>query len=464
MSVLEDLQMSNVFAVILAAGQGTRMKSKLYKVLHPVCGKPMVQHVVDHIQTLDVNRIVTVVGHGAEKVQQQLGDKSEYVLQAEQLGTAHAVQQAEAILGNEEGTTLVVCGDTPLIRPETMQALFEHHQATNAKATILTAIAENPTGYGRILRGNNGQVEQIVEQKDASAEQQSVREINTGTYCFDNKLLFETLKLVKNDNAQGEYYLPDVIEILQKQGDIVEAYVTDNFEETLGVNDRVALSQAETLMRTRINEKHMRNGVTIIHPETTHISADAVIGRDTVIQPGSMIEGTTVIGEDCIIGPNTQIIDSRVGDRTTIHSSVVRESAIAEDTAIGPFAHIRPLSDIGSHVKIGNFVEVKKSKLDHGSKVSHLSYIGDAEIGSNVNIGCGSITVNYDGKNKFKTIIEDDVFVGCNTNLVAPVKVGKGSFIAAGSTITKEVPEDALAIARARQENKPNYVSKLNSK
>lgn len=464
MSVLEDLQMSNIFAVILAAGQGTRMKSKLYKVLHPVCGKPMVQHVVDHIQTLDVNRIVTVVGHGAEKVQHQLGDKSEYVLQAEQLGTAHAVQQAEGILGNEEGTTLVVCGDTPLIRPETMQALFEHHQAKNAKATILTAIAENPTGYGRILRSENGQVEQIVEQKDASAAQQLVKEINTGTYCFDNKLLFETLKLVKNDNAQGEYYLPDVIEILQKQGDIVEAYVTDDFEETLGVNDRVALSQAETLMRARINEKHMRNGVTIIHPETTYISAESVIGSDTVIQPGCMIEGATVIGEDCNIGPNTQIADSRIGNRTTVHSSVVRESAIAEDVAVGPFAHIRPLSDIGSHVKIGNFVEVKKSKLGNDTKVSHLSYIGDAEIGSNVNVGCGSITVNYDGKNKYKTIIEDDVFVGCNTNLVAPVKVGKGSFIAAGSTITKEVPEDALAIARARQENKPNYVSKLNLK
>ncbi|MFB7159020.1 MULTISPECIES: bifunctional UDP-N-acetylglucosamine diphosphorylase/glucosamine-1-phosphate N-acetyltransferase GlmU [unclassified Lysinibacillus] len=456
--------MSNIFAVILAAGQGTRMKSKLYKVLHPVCGKPMVQHVVDHIQTLDVKRIVTVVGHGAEMVKQQLGDKSEYVLQAEQLGTAHAVQQAETILSSEEGTTLVVCGDTPLIRPETMQALFEHHQAKNAKATILTAIAENPTGYGRILRGDNGQVEQIVEQKDASAEQQLVKEINTGTYCFDNKALFETLKLVKNDNAQGEYYLPDVIEILQKQGEIVEAYVTGDFEETLGVNDRVALSQAEALMRTRINEKHMRNGVTIINSEATYISAEAMIGRDTVIQPGSIIEGTTVIGEDCIIGPNTQIIDSRIGDRTTVHSSVVRESAVAEDTAIGPFANIRPLSDIGSHVKIGNFVEVKKSKLGNDTKVSHLSYIGDAEIGSNVNIGCGSITVNYDGKNKFQTIIEDDVFVGCNTNLVAPVKVGKGSFIAAGSTITKEVPEDALAIARARQENKPNYVSKLNSK
>ncbi|EON74643.1 bifunctional UDP-N-acetylglucosamine diphosphorylase/glucosamine-1-phosphate N-acetyltransferase GlmU [Lysinibacillus sphaericus] len=456
--------MSNIFAVILAAGQGTRMKSKLYKVLHPVCGKPMVQHVVDHIQYLGVNRIVTVVGHGAEKVQHQLGEKSEYVLQAEQLGTAHAVQQAQAVLGNEEGTTLVVCGDTPLIRPETMKALFEHHQAKNAKATILTAVAENPTGYGRILRGDNGQVKQIVEQKDATAAQQLVKEINTGTYCFDNKMLFETLKHVKNDNVQGEYYLPDVIELLQKQGDIVEAFVTEDFEETLGVNDRVALSQAETLMRARINERHMRNGVTIINPEATYISPDAVIGCDTVIQPGSMIEGVTVIGEDCIIGPNTQIIDSRVGDRTSVHSSVVRESAIAEDTAIGPFANIRPLSDIGSHVKIGNFVEVKKSKLGNDTKVSHLSYIGDAEIGSNVNVGCGSITVNYDGKNKFQTIIEDDVFVGCNTNLVAPVKVGKGSFIAAGSTITKEVPEDALAIARARQENKPNYVSKLNSK
>ncbi|MFJ7953694.1 bifunctional UDP-N-acetylglucosamine diphosphorylase/glucosamine-1-phosphate N-acetyltransferase GlmU [Lysinibacillus sp. NPDC096418] len=456
--------MSNIFAVILAAGQGTRMKSKLYKVLHPVCGKPMVQHVVDHIQSLDVNRIVTVVGHGAEKVQDQLGDKSEYVLQAEQLGTAHAVQQAEAILGNEDGTTLVVCGDTPLIRPETMQALFEHHQAKNAKATILTAVAENPTGYGRILRGENGQVEQIVEQKDATAEQQLVTEINTGTYCFDNKVLFETLKLVKNDNAQGEYYLPDVIELLQKQAEIVEAYVTEDFEETLGVNDRFALSQAEALMRARINERHMRNGVTIINPEATYISAEAVIGSDTVIQPGSMIEGNTVIGEDCLIGPNTQIIDSRIGNGTTIHSSVVRESAIADDTAIGPFANIRPLSNIGSHVKIGNFVEVKKSNLGDDTKVSHLSYIGDAEVGNNVNIGCGSITVNYDGKNKFQTIIEDDVFVGCNTNLVAPVKVGKGSFVAAGSTITKEVPEDALAIARARQENKPNYVSKLNLK
>lgn len=456
--------MSNIFAIILAAGQGTRMKSKLYKVLHPVCGKPMVEHVIDHIGSLEVERVVTVVGHGAELVKETLGDKSEYVLQAEQLGTAHAVQQAEPILGSLEGTTLVVCGDTPLIRPETMQALFAHHEANHAKATILTAVAENPTGYGRIIRDAAGQVAQIVEQKDASAEQQLVKEINTGTYCFDNKALFAALKQVKNDNAQGEYYLPDVIEILQKQGEVVAAYVTENFDETLGVNDRFALSQAEELMRARINERHMRNGVTIINPATTHISADAVIGSDSVLLPGVIIEGQTVIGEDCKIGPNSHIVNSQIGNNTTIHSSVVLDSQVGNETAVGPFAHLRPQSTLGDHVKIGNFVEVKKSKLGDDTKVSHLSYIGDAEIGSNVNIGCGSITVNYDGKNKFKTTIEDEVFVGCNSNLVAPVTLKKGSFIAAGSTITKEVPEDALAIGRARQENKLGYVSKLNSK
>ncbi|MEK3764191.1 MULTISPECIES: bifunctional UDP-N-acetylglucosamine diphosphorylase/glucosamine-1-phosphate N-acetyltransferase GlmU [unclassified Solibacillus] len=456
--------MTNIYAVVLAAGQGTRMKSKLYKVLHPVCGKPMVEHVIDHIGSLDVERVVTVVGHGAELVQETLGNKSEYVLQAEQLGTAHAVQQAEPILKGLTGTTLVVCGDTPLIRPETMQALLDHHASENAKATILTAVTDNPTGYGRILRNEDGQVSQIVEQKDATQEQQLVKEINTGTYCFDNEALFEALKQVKNENAQGEYYLPDVIEILQKQGEIVAAHVTDSFDETLGVNDRFALSQAEELMRARINERHMRNGVTIINPATTHISADAIIGSDSVILPGVIIEGKTVIGEDCKIGPNSHIVDSQIGNKTTIHSSVVLNSQVGDETAVGPFAHLRPESSLGNHVKIGNFVEVKKSTLGDDTKVSHLSYIGDAEVGSNVNIGCGSITVNYDGKNKYKTIIEDDVFIGCNSNLVAPVTLKKGSFIAAGSTITKEVPEDALAIARARQENKLGYMSKLNSK
>lgn len=453
--------MTNIFAVILAAGQGTRMKSKLYKVLHPVCGKPMVEHVIDNIQNLDVSRIVTIVGHGAEKVKETLGEKSEYVLQAEQLGTAHAVQQAESILADLEGTTLVVCGDTPLIRDETLKSLVEFHQKQNAKATILTAVAENPYGYGRIIRNEKGQVSQIVEQKDASDEQQLVKEINTGTYCFDNKALFESLKLVKNENAQGEYYLPDVIEILKAQGEIVSAFTTDDFDEILGVNDRVALSQAEEIMRARINEKHMRNGVTIINPLTTHISMDAVIGSDTVIKPGVVIEGNTIIGEDCIIGPNSQITNSQIGNRTSVQNSVVISSIVGEDTTIGPFAHLRPDSQLGNHVKIGNFVEVKKSTLGNDTKVSHLSYIGDAEVGNDVNIGCGSITVNYDGKNKHKTIIEDRVFVGCNSNLVAPVKIGEGSFIAAGSTVTKEVPKDALAIARARQENKLDYAKKL---
>lgn len=456
--------MSNIYAVILAAGQGTRMKSKLYKVLHPVCGKPMVEHVVNHVQSVGVNRIVTIVGHGAEKVREQLGEQSEYALQAEQLGTAHAVEQAKSILENLEGTTLVICGDTPLIRPETMQALLEHHNTNQAKATILTAIAEDPTGYGRVLRGEDGQVNQIVEQKDATIEQQKVTEINTGTYCFDNKSLFDALTKVNNDNAQGEYYLPDVIEILKNEGEIVSAYVTSDFNETLGVNDRFALSQAETLMRARINEQHMRSGVTIIDPMSTYISADTVIGSDTVLQPGTMLEGTVEIGEDCIIGPNTQIVDSKVGNGTKVHSSVVLNSVIAESTAVGPFAHIRPDSTIGSHVKVGNFVEVKKSTLADGAKVSHLSYIGDAEIGENANVGCGTITVNYDGKNKHKTVVGKDSFIGCNTNLVAPVTVGDGAFIAAGSTITQEVPDDALAIARARQENKLNYVSKLNLK
>lgn len=455
--------MTKIYAVVLAAGQGTRMKSKLYKVLHPVCGKPMVEHVVDHIRDLDVTKIVSIVGHGAEKVKEQLGDKSEYVLQEEQLGTAHAVQQAETLLGDLEGTTIVICGDTPLIRPETMEALLEHHQQQAAKATILTAVAENPTGYGRILRNEEGHVEQIVEQKDATVEQQKVTEINTGTYCFDNKALFETLKLVKNDNAQGEYYLPDVIEILKQQGEIVSAYISDDFSENLGVNDRVALSQAEEIMRARINEAHMRNGVTIINPANTYIGADVTIGSDTIVYPGTLLEGQTVIGEDCYIGPNSHIVDSQIGHRTKIDASVVEESMIGEDVTVGPYAHIRPASNVLNRAKVGNFVELKKTTLGEGSKASHLTYLGDAEIGADVNIGCGTITVNYDGVNKFKTTIGDRSFIGCNANLVAPVTIHSDTYVAAGTTVTKEVPPFALAIGRSRQENKENYVNKLNS-
>ncbi len=454
------IQMTNTYAIVLAAGQGTRMKSNLYKVLHPVCGKPMVEHVIDHILSLEADRIVTIVGQGAELVEETLGDKSEYALQDQQLGTAHAVQQAENLIGDLEGTTIVVCGDTPLIRSETMEALVAHHNDTGAKATILTAYADNPTGYGRIIRAEDGKVLRNVEQKDATPEEQKVNEINTGTYCFDNRALFETLKKVKNDNAQGEYYLPDVVGILQSEGALVSAYVTDDFSETLGINDRVVLSEAERVMRRRIAEKHMRNGVTIISPENTYISAAAEIGRDTILQPGTMIEGHTVIGENCTIGPNSQIADSMIGDRTSVHSSVVLASKIGSDTTIGPFAHIRPESNLGNSVRIGNFVEVKKSTIGAGSKAAHLSYIGDAQVGSGVNFGCGTIVVNYDGKNKFVTTVEDDAFIGSNSNLIAPVTVGKGAFVAAGSTITKNVPESSLAIARARQENKEGYLKK----
>ncbi|MDM5304066.1 bifunctional UDP-N-acetylglucosamine diphosphorylase/glucosamine-1-phosphate N-acetyltransferase GlmU [Peribacillus frigoritolerans] len=453
--------MSNRYAIILAAGQGTRMKSKLYKVLHPVCGKPMVQHVIDQVNQLQIEDIVTVIGHGAEKVQEQLGDSCKYALQEQQLGTAHAVMQAESVLSAKSGTTLVICGDTPLIKAETMKELIALHEQSRAKATILTAYADNPAGYGRVLRGEGGLVEKIVEHKDASEEERYVKEINTGTYCFDNQALFSALQKVSNENVQGEYYLPDVIEILKEEGEVVTAFQSSEFEETLGVNDRVALSQAEQILRKRINEKHMRNGVTIIDPLTTFIEADVQIGQDTVINPGSFIKGKSIIGQDCLIGPNTEISDCEIGDGTEVLQSVVHESSIGSSVKIGPFAHVRPQSDIKDSVKIGNFVEIKKTVFGKGSKASHLSYIGDAEVGENVNIGCGSITVNYDGKNKYLTKIEDNVFIGCNSNLVAPVTVGEGAYVAAGSTITQDVPKQALSVARARQVNKEDYVKNL---
>jgi len=456
--------MTNRFAVILAAGQGTRMKSKLYKVLHPICGKPMVEFVVDNISKVNVDQIVTVVGHGAELVKTSLEGKSDFVLQEEQLGTAHAVMQAKEVLQSKNGTTLVICGDTPLIRAETMEALIQLHEKQEAQATILTASTENPDGYGRVIRNSNGTVERIVEHKDANEHERKVQEINTGTYCFDNQALFEALEEVSNENAQGEYYLPDVIEILKAKGKSVSAFQTPDFEETMGINDRVALAEAERLMRKRMNDTHMQNGVTIIDPANTYIDADVKIGMDTIIYPGTILKGQTMIGEDCQIGPNSELDNAQIGSETVIRQSVIHDSSVGSKVQIGPFAHIRPESNIHDDVKVGNFVEIKKSEVGKGSKASHLSYIGDAEIGSNVNLGCGSITVNYNGKSKFLTKIDDNVFVGCNSNLVAPVTIGEGAYIAAGSTITKDVPGEALSIARARQVNKENYVKKLNLK
>lgn len=450
------------YAVVLAAGKGTRMKSKLYKVLHKVAGKSMIEHVVDSVKQAGTDEIVTIVGHGAESVKETLGSRSSYSFQEEQLGTAHAVKMAADELKGKEGTTLVVCGDTPLITPETLKALADYHEAQQAGVTVLSATADNPFGYGRIVRDQDGRLAKIVEQKDATEAEREIDEISTGIFAFDNVLLFELLEKVKNDNAQGEYYLPDVITLALEAGKIADAYRTDDFDEIMGVNDRVALSKAEAAYRERVNEYHMRNGVTLIDPASTYIEADVQIGMDTIIEPGVHLGKGTVIGEDTVIGQYSDVNNSTIGNRTTIKQSVVNDATVGDDTTVGPFAQLRPNAHLGNEVKVGNFVEVKKAELKDGAKVSHLSYIGDAEIGERTNVGCGSITVNYDGKNKFKTIIGKDSFIGCNTNLVAPVTVGDGVLIAAGSTITDDIPNDSLALARARQTTKPGYLNKNN--
>ncbi|GAV15957.1 bifunctional UDP-N-acetylglucosamine diphosphorylase/glucosamine-1-phosphate N-acetyltransferase GlmU [Paenibacillus sp. chi10] len=451
-------------AIVLAAGQGKRMKSKLYKVLHPVCGKPMVGHVLDAVESVDCERTVVIVGHGAEAVQQFLGNRAEYALQAEQLGTGHAVKQAKALLDGEEGTTLVICGDTPLVTPETLAQLMELHNRAQASATILTAELNDPTGYGRVIRAEDGSVLKIVEQKDCTTEEQLVKEINTGTYCFDNVKLFAALEQIRNDNAQQEYYLTDVIGIMKAQGDTVQAYCTPDNSEAIGVNDRLVLSEAERFMRERINKRHMLNGVTIIDPANTYIESGVVIGADTIIEPGTSLRGNTTVGGECVIGPNSEIVDSTIGDQVHIKQSVLCEAIVGDESSVGPFAYLRPGARLGKQVKVGDFVEIKNASLDDQTKVSHLSYIGDAEVGKNVNIGCGAITVNYDGFNKSLTQIGDDAFIGSNVNLIAPIQVGTGAYVVAGSTITHPVPDNDLAIARERQVNKPGYAEKIRAR
>ncbi|EOH85321.1 glmU protein [Enterococcus asini ATCC 700915] len=453
--------MTERYAIILAAGKGTRMKSKLYKVLHPVCGKPMVEHIMNRVTETAPNEIITIVGHGAELVKKQLGDRSEYALQAEQLGTGHAVLQAEPFLKGKKGTTLVISGDTPLLTSETLNNLFEYHQGKNASATILTAKAEDPTGYGRIVRDHVGIVEKIVEQKDATLEEARIQEINTGTYCFDNELLFDALSQLDTDNAQGEYYLTDIIEILKKAGKNVAAYLTEDFDESLGVNDRVALSKANELMRARINHQHMLNGVSFIDPKATYIDDGVVIGAETVIEPGVYLKGKTVIGENCLITANSQITDSIIEDDVTVKTSVVEESILRKGSDVGPYAHLRPKAEIGEKAHVGNFVEVKKAVIGEGTKVGHLTYVGDAILGKDINVGCGVVFVNYDGKNKHQTTVGDHSFVGSSVNLIGPVNVAPNSMIAAGSTITKDIPEGAMGIARARQENKADFAKKF---
>lgn len=452
--------MNNRYVIVLAAGQGTRMKSKLYKVMHPVMGKPMVEHVVQAALDAEVDRVLTVTGVGAESVKKCLQSKSDYVYQEEQLGTAHAVEQARSLIADKSGTTLVLSGDTPLIQGDTIRKLMDFHENKKAKATVLTALADDPFGYGRVVRSENGLVHKIVEEKDAKADEKAIKEINTGTYCFDNEKLFEVLKLVDNNNMQGEYYLPDVIELLKEKEEIVEAYPLENMDESLGVNTRVALSKAQKIMQERINKKHMLNGVSLIDSSSTYIEVDVKIGQDTVIEPGVYLKGTTSIGENVSIGSNTKIINSKIEDKVKITESTVESSIMKENSDLGPYSHLRPNSVIDKNVHIGNFVEVKNSIIHSGTAVGHHTYVGDADIGQDTNIGAGTVFANYDGKEKHKTKIGANSFVGSNSTLVAPVKLGDKSFVAAGSVITEDIPNKALGIGRARQAVKENFYSK----
>jgi len=453
----------NIASLILAAGKGTRMKSKLPKVLHKVGGKAMVERVLETVQSIGTNRDVVIVGFGGDAVQNYLGNRAEFVRQEEQNGTGHAVKMAQPVLGDYDGTILLLCGDTPLVTKESLEALLEEHKNSGAAATILTAHMPDPTGYGRIIRNEAGSVVRIVEQKDGKPEELAVQEVNTGMYAFDSKKLWPCLDQLSDDNAQGELYITDVVGILVNGGDKVSAYMTKDFEESLGVNSRLQLAEAEAILKHRKNIELMTAGVTIIDPANTYVAPEVTVGADTILHPGTILEGDTVIGERCEIGPHTRLTNVKVGNDTIIHFTYGHDCEVKDGVDVGPYVHLRPNTVLGNKVHVGNFVEVKNSNVGEGTKFPHLSYIGDSDVGAGVNIGCGTITVNYDGKNKHRATIGSHVFIGCNANIVAPVTVGDDAFIAAGSTITEDVPAGALAIARSRQVNKEDYASKLPS-
>lgn len=453
--------MEKFYGIILAGGEGKRMKSRMPKPLHKVCGKPMIEHIITAMNESKVEDVVVVVGHMADKMRDYFGQRVKTVYQEKQLGTGHAVMCCRDFLSDKKGTVIVMAGDAPLITAETITKVYEYHKSKGYSATVLTADAENPFGLGRIIRNSSGDIEKIVEHKDASEDERKINEVNSANYCFEIEDLMAALDKLDNNNAQGEYYLTDTIEIIKKSGKKVGAYKT-SFTEFMAVNSKLQLLEANDAMRKRILTKHMNDGVIIMDMNSTFIDADVQIGIDTVIYPGSIIEGRSVIGEDCSIGPNSRIVDSTVGNGVEVQSSVILNSSVNNCSKIGPFAYVRPDSEIGKNVKIGDFVEIKKSSIGDGTKVSHLTYIGDAQVGSGCNFGCGTVVVNYDGTSKFKTTVGNNAFVGCNTNLVAPVNVGDNAYIAAGSTITEDVPQKALAIARARQVNKEGWVDKKN--
>lgn len=452
--------MENLMSIILAAGEGKRMKSKNSKVVNKIFGKTLIDWVYTAVEDAGINDNIIVVGHRAEQIKETMGNKVKYAVQSEQLGTGHAVMQAAQYLKDKEGYVFVLHGDTPLITSQSISNCLNMLKKGDFAATVVTAEIDDPTGYGRIIRNSEGNLERIVEHRDASEDEKKVREINSGLYCFKISALRRSLNQLTNDNAQGEYYLTDTLAILIKNGYNISALKLEDPNEILGINDRVQLYEASEHIRKRIITEQMKSGVTILDPASTYIDEGVKIGIDTVVYPGTIIEGGTIIGEDCIIGPNSRLVNARIGNNVEVNCSIILESTVGNDTNIGPFAYIRPDSVIGNNIKIGDFVEIKKSIIGDKTKIPHLTYIGDAEVGRNTNIACGVVTVNYDGKKKSKTIVGNNAFVGCNVNLVAPVTINDNSYIAAGSTITEEVPEYSLVIARHRQEVKEGWVTK----
>jgi len=448
--------------VILAAGKGTRMKSALPKVLHPLAGRPLIEHVLRTVDELQATSCVLVVGHGAEQVQHALSSRAnlQFALQSPQLGTGHALLMAKAALEGKAGTVLLLYADVPLLGSGTLARLVERHRTTRAAATVLTTELADPYGYGRILRDPSGAITRIVEERDASGDERAIREVNSGIYCFALGPLFASLQDLATDNAQGEYYLTDLVAMYRQRGLTVETLQLASATELRGVNSRVDLAELASIVRSRRNHDAMLAGVTLEDPASVFIDADVAIGADTTIGPGVVLQGKTTIGEGCRIHAGCRLTDAVVGDRVTIlDHTVIVDSRVRSGAQLGPFAHLRPHSDVGVDARIGNFVELKKTALGARSKANHLAYLGDATIGEDVNIGAGTITCNYDGEKKHPTVIEDGVFIGSDSQLVAPVTVGKGAYVAAGSSITKDVPPDALAIARSHQENKPGWVS-----
>ncbi|MDH7481812.1 MAG: bifunctional UDP-N-acetylglucosamine diphosphorylase/glucosamine-1-phosphate N-acetyltransferase GlmU [Armatimonadota bacterium] len=456
--------MQDIIGIILAAGKGTRMRSKLPKALHPICGKPMTRYIIDACKDAGISECIVVIGHGAEQVREGLGGDVSYVVQEEQLGTGDACRRAVDTLGNRFGNVLVLPGDTPLVTADVLKRLISEHSQSEADATVLTAVLEDGAHYGRVVRGSDGSIKRIVEAKDASPEEIKIREINTAIYCFKLACLRTYLQKISPNNKQGEYYLTDVIEFMANDGLRVGGVVSDDPDVVLGVNDRVQLAKLGDVIRRRILERLMLEGVTVVDPSSTYVDWDVEIGQDTILYPGTIIEKGCRIGADCLIGPAARLVNVEVGDRVTILYSTVIESVIDDGTRVGPFANIRPGCKIGKDVRVGDFVEAKNAIIGNSVSMAHLAYVGDAEVGDNTNIGAGTITCNYDGIKKNRTIIGKNAFVGSNVTLIAPVTIGDGAYIAAGSTITKDVPADSLAVARKRQEVKEGWAKRRREK